>query len=430
MKFPRIRERLFGGESGKVFRGMATLALGTGSARVIGLASIPLLTRIYSPKDYGLLSVFAALVAIISPILSGRYVLAITLPRRDAAALNLLALSLLLSIGTCISVGFAFWLFSPIILEWLSMQALLPWWWLVVLAAFAAATYESLSMWATRSRAYSVIAKTQVTQAVLGETTKLVLGLLSLKPLGLLLGQLVSQCAGTGTLLRHFQADFRKGRRHLKRKRMLFLARYYRGFPLYRLPAVVVLALSVQAPLLLTAALFDPETTGQLGMALMALALPVGILADNMGRAYFAEISRIGKRDPKSVRRLTRATIRRAFIISLPPAAVLLLAGKELFSFAFGPRWEAAGLFASILSVYMLAQFMQRATAAYLMSLYDGQKELLILNIQRLVMTVTCFWVGSHLDFTFERTLAIYSGLMSAHYVFSMFVAVRKIPAQ
>lgn len=426
--FRRIKDRLVGGDSGRVFKGMTTLALGTGSARLIGLASIPLLARIYAPEDYGLLSVFTGLVAIVSPIVGWRYALAIPLPRQDRIAMNLMILSGTLSVATSVLIGAVLWAFGEPILRALSMEALFPWWWLISLCGLTTALYETLSMWATRHRSYSVIARTQVTQSLLGEATKLCLGLLSLKPVGLLFGQLVSQSAGVGTFLTRFGADFRSNWQHVRIRRMSFLARYYRSFPLYRLPSVVLLALSVQAPLLLTAALYGQHTTGQLGMALMALALPAGLLADNMGKAYFAEISRMGRRNPAAVRRLTHATIKRAFLISIVPATLLLIAGKHLFALGFGRRWEEAGAYASILSVYLLSQFMQRSTAAYLMSLYDGQKELLILNVQRLAMTAACFWGGWRLNFPFERTLLIYSILVSAHYIFSMVVAVRKIP--
>lgn len=54
----RISARLFGGSSGDVFRGMVTQAFGTGGAQMIGIAAVPILTRLYSPEDFGVLAVF------------------------------------------------------------------------------------------------------------------------------------------------------------------------------------------------------------------------------------------------------------------------------------------------------------------------------------------------------------------------------------
>lgn len=95
----RISARLFGGTSGGVFRGMMTLALGSSIGRVIGIASIPVLTRLYSPADFGVLAVFTALVAILAPLVTLRYALALPLPRHDGVAMNLLVLSTGLMLG-------------------------------------------------------------------------------------------------------------------------------------------------------------------------------------------------------------------------------------------------------------------------------------------------------------------------------------------
>jgi len=88
-----LSSRLFGGPAGPVFRGMGTLALGAGVARIIGVVSIPVLTRIYSPADYGVLAVFTALVGMLVPVLTLRYGAAIPLPRYDGMAMNLMALA-------------------------------------------------------------------------------------------------------------------------------------------------------------------------------------------------------------------------------------------------------------------------------------------------------------------------------------------------
>src|SRR5690554_1776955 len=103
----RISARLFSGASGGVFRGMLTLALGSGIGRLIGIALIPVLTRIYTPDDFGVLAVYTALVAILAPLVTLRYVLALPLPRHDGMALNLLALSTLLMLALTTVVGLA-----------------------------------------------------------------------------------------------------------------------------------------------------------------------------------------------------------------------------------------------------------------------------------------------------------------------------------
>ena len=50
-----------------IFKNMLTLATGSGVAKVIGLISIPFITRIYGPENLGALSIFIAIVALMVP---------------------------------------------------------------------------------------------------------------------------------------------------------------------------------------------------------------------------------------------------------------------------------------------------------------------------------------------------------------------------
>ncbi|MBK1621851.1 hypothetical protein CKO42_26465 [Lamprobacter modestohalophilus] len=172
---------------------MMTLAMGSGAARLIGVASIPILTRIYSPEDFGALASFTVLVSMISPVLTLRYVVALPLPRRDGMAMNLMALSASIMGIMALIVTVGLWLLAPLLMGLLSMEVLVPYWWLIALGVTAAGVYELLSTWATRRKAYITIAKTEVLQSLSGSLLKIGLGLLALKPIGLLVGQVVAR---------------------------------------------------------------------------------------------------------------------------------------------------------------------------------------------------------------------------------------------
>src|SRR5690625_2019398 len=157
----RKARQLFSGESGNVFRGMLTLFMGAGLARVVGIASIPILTRIYSPDDYGVLALYTSFVAVLAPILSLRYVQAIPLPKTDAMAFHLFALCFSLIVLGSVLCALLLLIFGETILSWFNMQLLMPWWWLIVLGALGTATYELFTLWATRKKQYKTIATTQ-----------------------------------------------------------------------------------------------------------------------------------------------------------------------------------------------------------------------------------------------------------------------------
>lgn len=353
----KIKNKIFSGELGGVFRGMFTLLIGAGLARVVGLASIPILARLYSPEDYGVLAVYTSIVAILAPILTLRYVTAIPLPKTDAMAFNLFALCAKLILFGTFFIAIILAKFRETIFGWFSIEELASYWWLIVIGVMGTAVYELFSMWATRKKDYKVIAKTQFSQSLSGNMIKIGLGLLTLKPLGLIVGQMVAQSGGIGTYLKNELKDFKQLQPILQSKKQKLLACYYQDFPKYRLPSQFLMVLSLQAPVLMMATLYDNEVTGQLSLAMMALALPVGLVGGAMAKAYYGEIAALGKNNLEKITALTLSIQKSLFLVGTPFAAIVFFLSEIIFTVVFGREWTMAGVFASILAPFILFQF-------------------------------------------------------------------------
>lgn len=374
----------FQGEAGSVFRGMLTLVIGSGLARIVGIASIPVLTRLYSPEDYGILAIYTSIVAVLVPILTLRYVTAIPLPKTDAMAFNLLILCAKLIIFGTLLISLVLAFFGEAVLSWFSMAELAPYWWLIAIGVFGTATYELFSMWATRKKDYKVIAKTQFGQSLLGNIVKIGLGLLAIKPLGLVFGQIIAQSGGIGSFIKNAFKDFKASWSSLSNKKRKILASYYQDFPKYRLPSQFLMVLSTQAPVLMMAALYDKEVTGQLSLAIMALALPVSLVGGAVSKAYYAEIASIGKTDVEKIKRITISTQTKLFTLSLPVTAVFMIVAKPLFSISFGKEWAVAGIYAAILAPFILLQFTS-SPLVQVINILGNQLHFLAINIIRIV---------------------------------------------
>lgn len=424
----------FSGDSASgVFRGMATLALGSTVAKIIAFLAIPVLTRIYTPEDYGVLSVFNALVFMLIPLVTLYYVMAIPLPRHRGLAMNLLVISVLFTLvfSALISALFLFW--GERILAVFSMAALAPHAWLIGIALLGTSGFEITTLWATRRRTYGAIARASVLQSIAGTLAKLILGLAGVRPLGLLVGQVISQSAGMGALFRQFRQEFRDNWRYVSLRRLQLTARLYWQFPVYRLPSQLLLVFSLQAPLLLVAMIYPPETTGQLGLTLMALAIPMALIGDNMGKAYYAEISALGRRRPAEIRALTCSVLWSLTILSVLPVGLLMWLGEPVFAQVFGENWAAAGRYASILSLFLMSQFVT-SPVMRLFSVFGMERMFLLINIQRTVFIALAFMPAFIWQRPVEETLWLYSILLSAHRLFTLLhifrILERRIRAQ
>ena len=83
---------------GSFIKSVITLISGTTIAQLIPIIISPVLTRIYSPQDFGTFSFYLSLVAVISIFASGRYELAVMLPKRNIDSFHLVFLSIFLSL--------------------------------------------------------------------------------------------------------------------------------------------------------------------------------------------------------------------------------------------------------------------------------------------------------------------------------------------
>ncbi|WP_317037466.1 lipopolysaccharide biosynthesis protein [Nodosilinea sp. E11] len=406
----------FVGPSGNVLRGMAVLVAGSGTARLISLASIPILTRIYSPEDFGVLSVFTALLQILIPLATLHYLMAIPLPRHDQTAFALLSLCTILSTTLSVLIGIILFVFGLPILETFSLEVLAPWRWIIGPGMLGASSYQLLTMWATRKRSYRIIAKTQLFQSLTGEGIKLLMGIIAIKPLGLLIGQVAAYSGGLSNLLSCFGKDFFNMVPRLKLRHILVVARRYYGFPVYRLPAQFLLVLSMQAPLLFTTMLYGAETTGQLGLATMAVTLPFILLGQSVSRAYYAEAAELWRGDrPAAVQKLFKKTTLTLLIIILFPSIFLAFFSPLLSQILLGRGWEPAGKFISLLSITLVPQFISSSLLRTL-DVLESNKTVFYLYLQKAVLTIIPFFLAERKGLNSYESILIYSLMMVVHY--------------
>ena len=79
-------------------RNILVLASGTTLAQSIPIAVSPILTRIFSPEDFGILAVYIAIVTILSVVVTGRYEQAIMLPKSQRDAVHIVILSMFIAL--------------------------------------------------------------------------------------------------------------------------------------------------------------------------------------------------------------------------------------------------------------------------------------------------------------------------------------------
>ena len=65
---------------GSFFKGVVTLLSGTIISRIVAIIGIPVLARIYTPAEFGVLALFTTISALVTSVACGRYEMAVVLP--------------------------------------------------------------------------------------------------------------------------------------------------------------------------------------------------------------------------------------------------------------------------------------------------------------------------------------------------------------
>lgn len=417
-KIKKLFSRKFLVAPSGVYRGMLIILMGAGLARIVGIVSIPALARIYTPEDYGVLALYTSLVTMLAPIMTLRYVQAIPLPKTDLIAFNLFSVCFKLIVFFSLLLAFALAVWGEVILGWFNMEVLMPWRWLIVLGATGTALYELFSLWATRKRKYTIISKAQLTQSLTGNAAKILLGLLGYKPSGMIIGQFLSQSSGITSFVKDARDELKAFVPKIRRNKEILAAKYYQNFVWFRFPSQILMVLSVQAPVLMMASLYGKELTGQLSMAMMALSLPVGLIGEAMSKAYYAEISSLGKNNINKIIKLTFSVQKNLFYIGIPLAIIIYYSSEFVFKLILGDSWATAGIFSSLLAPFILFQF----TSSPLMeviNILSAQIVYLILHILRVIGLAMIFIYSSQFGLDSTTFVILISGYLSLFYLFA-----------
>ena len=326
-------------------RGVSVLVGGTAGAQILLLLAAPLLTRLYTPEDFGLLAVYASLLAIIGVVASLRYELAIPLPEDDNESANLVVLCLILVVVISILTGVAMLIWGDSLAERLGVPALANCLWFLPLGVLLTGFYTVFNYWGIRTKRFGDIATTKLNQAL--ATLAIQLTGFNLGGIALLMGQVAGQTAGTLTLA--MPALKNTAFKQISLAKMKFGLLRYKEFPLYSTWSGLINTAGHQLPPLIFAAFFSAGAAGLYALANRLLAMPANLIGGALAQVFLShgvDSHREGNLG------LIYAKLQNTLIqIGLPPTMLIVLVSPELFVVVFGQAWRDAGVFAQWLAV-------------------------------------------------------------------------------
>ena len=372
-------------------KNVLTLMTGTSIAQAIPVAISPILTRIYTPEDFGVLALFNTICVIFGVIINGRYEMAIMLPKYQKDAMTLLKISFLIAFSVSVLSLLVIVFFHDFLMELIGQKSLSFWLYLCPLVFLMLGLYNALNYYYSRQKKFKSIAKSSVYKSVGLSSGQLVFSNLGNGAFGLISGKVLSLIIAPMYLLFNTQLTF-KDYFKFNLKKMKQMAIKYKEFPMFSVPSALLNTGSMEMPIIILVKFFSSTITGYFSLAHKSISLPMSMISKSFGQVLFQKVSDL-KSNGKEVSQEIYRVYKKLVLIGCLPLSIIFTYGDWIFSFVFGSEWIEAGKFASHLSPWLFMVFIT-SPLSLLMSVFDKLKQSLVYNCMTFISRLFVLLLG------------------------------------
>ncbi|MEM7300402.1 MAG: oligosaccharide flippase family protein [Pseudomonadota bacterium] len=319
-------------------------------AQVILLAASPVLSRLYSPEAFGVFALFFAVVSLVSVAATGRYEMAISLPKEDGQARALLRLSTILSLITGLIAFLALsqrqWLPEQFVNDYLPPSSA----WMLAISIVLAAFLLIVHYWLVRGSAFTSISNSRIVQSLVFAGTGVGFAIVGVGADGLIWAFVLGQLSRLLTMYVRATGMMDPA------ASLKLAAKRYRDFPLFNAPAALLTAFRAQLPVFVFSSTFTSGQTGQYEMVNRAIGTPMSFVALAIGDVLHQRMS-TARHEARSLFPIVKLFAMALSAIALPPVIIVMIFGPPLFGFVFGAEWQEAGRYAQILAPAFFVRF-------------------------------------------------------------------------
>lgn len=329
------------------------LMIGTALAQGISLLFSPLLARLYSPSEYGMLGIMLATSNVLAEFIHLKYDRTIVLEEDKSSAMNIVMFCLLstviFSILFSIVSGISIYFFSYEIAYYSILFKILP------PLMLAMGTIIVSNYWFQRNKNHYAIVYNKIVQMASITAVAIYLGYAKVEN-GLLKGYLIGwgvvflfsliQLYKTGVKIKEFDS----------KKIKLFLKKY-KNFPIYNLFPSLLYVFAIGLPFFMVALMYGDTQGGYFNMCKQLLLIPCGFVAMAFSQVYYRRFAEaVEKRE--SLKPLMKTMLIPVFGFGFIVLTITVFFGVELFTFVLGDNWRVAGEMATIYVFAVIAQFL------------------------------------------------------------------------
>ncbi len=402
---------------------------GTAAGQAIGFALTPVISRLFSPSDFGVFGSFTSLYVIFSGAATMQYSQAIVLPKEKDDAVYLFFVSCL----STLAVGFLCLLFCLIVPGYVNRLMKTDGFWalgLLVAATVVAGFNQTLQAWSVSVKAFKHTSASQLLRSLSSNGSQVGLGYLGVGAPGLIVSSVLADIAASINLARLTLPDIFTANRTIKWSRIKQLAKDYRDFPMYSGSQNIVWALSTGMPVLLLAHFYGLVVAGAYAFGMRVIQTPMSLVTGALRQVLFQRAAET-RHHGGLLLPLYLKTVSGLFALAVFPSLILFIWAPQLFSLIFGSHWHIAGEFVQILILWLLISFCT-LPAGLFSGIIRVQKTFFQFELVKLAASASTLFVGG-LYLSASHTIILFSivgAILNAAFILVIGLSIRKRECQ
>ncbi|HDR3160616.1 TPA: type 8 capsular polysaccharide synthesis protein Cap8K [Staphylococcus aureus] len=382
------------------------MILSSGIAQVILIITTPIITRLYSPTEFGEFTIFSNIAMILIPIINARYDLLIVNTKNDRSANILSQISFLISLLILLILipifAISAWLYPNFILDFI----------FIIIMLFLVSLTNIFTNYLNKERKYKVLSLINVFRAGSMALLQIIFGLLALGSLGLIIGFSLSYIAGITLGYKTFKKHFNIVRDKEETK-ALFLEN--KNQLVYSTPSILLNSLSFSVVVFFIGILYTNTEVGIYGMAIRVLGIPVRIISLGLSKIFMQQANDYYI-EHGNFRNLLLKFSSILVIVSIILYVPLYLFSEELVNILLGHSWVDAITVIKIVIPLFVIRLIVSTVSLSVIVLQKQQLEL-ILQALFLIGTTVTFVISKMLNLTFLNFVSINTVVLIVSYM-------------
>ncbi|MDO1528143.1 oligosaccharide flippase family protein [Fulvimonas sp. R45] len=415
---------------GRLARGIVALASGTAAAQAITVCMMPIVTRLYTPAQIGVISLFLAFFGFWSATLSLRYEYALLIARDDeeshvvhrlavvlVVVMSVLGLPILLGLQRTGMLGF------ELLPNWAPFAAV-P----ILLGYGIFMVYRS---WALRAGTVNDITKATIARSAANAGTRVALGLFGGGTIALFAAEFAGAWGAMLELARNARKHFASSKPiSIRRCDLVGVARRFSKFPAFETPSTWVNQLALTLPLPMVASLHGAAAAGWFGLARAMVGIPNTQIGSAVADVFQMELaSALVAGEAARARGLFYKLMRKLALFGLVPLVAVIVLGPWLVPWIFGQKWKAAGWAAAIIAPWLYAALVVSSLSRTL-SVIQAQEYKFVYDVGAASLFILAFFVAKYTHPSFLELVSILSGTGVLSYIIYLVLLVVVVEAQ